>query len=459
LRSIPRSCCYWPVPNVKWGKFDRELFDPSFSAFISDWVVAEMPRDSHSQDYHEAREEDPVDLKDRLEYLNLSEADIGRLRTLLPGFRATAEEFAGSFYRHLLRFDETAKFLQDPELVERLKVLQQEHFESVLQAEWDDQFVERRRRVGQVHAERGIGHLLFLGAYFKFVEHILNSLENDGDNAGENREKLASVFKVVFLDIGLTLESYFSRLSRELRQALDIIWRANNQLRQFARLASHDLKTPLGTVANLCDEVLDEFHEDLPEESVGLIQSARRTAFRMSNTIDELLSSTLETDVGNSESVSLLTEVMHEAVDRVQPGLKKKGIEILIPPNLPEVHGNRIQLREAFYNLLSNAEKYIEQKPGQIEIRFEVRGEDCIVSIADNGPGIPEDELERIFGAFHRLPKDRKIPGSGLGLYFTRNLVEQQGGEIWAESQPGKGSCFHVLLKLNSQESNPSGTN
>ncbi|MCH7689157.1 MAG: hypothetical protein IH899_21200, partial [Planctomycetes bacterium] len=347
------------------------------------------------------------------------------------------------------------KFLQDSELVKRLKVLQRDHFESVLEANWDDRFVQRRRRVGQVHAERGIGHLYFLGAYYKFFEHILQRMgdENQGDML-QNRENLASLLKAVFLDIGLTLESYFSRLSRNLRQALDIIWQANNQLRQFARLASHDLKTPLGTVANLCEEVLDEFGNDLPDESAELIQAARRTVFDMSETIDELLSSILDPNAESSDDETSSEEIIREAVERIRPELTKKEIVVTLPSGMPDVRGNKVQLREAFYNLFSNAEKYIDKRPGRIEVGFEIRDADCIFSIADNGPGIPEEKLDQIFSAFYRLSQNHNQPGSGLGLYFTKNLIEQQGGKIWAESQPGQGSCFYIQLKRSSLETN-----
>ena len=132
---------------------------------------------SHWNDDPQPREEGPVDLENQLAFLNLSEEDIARLQSLLPLFHATEQDFVESFYRHLLKFDETAKFLQDSELVKQLKVLQRDHFESVLDADWDDRFVQRRRRVGQVHAERGIGHLYFLGAYYKFFEHILQRMK------------------------------------------------------------------------------------------------------------------------------------------------------------------------------------------------------------------------------------------------------------------------------------------
>src|SRR5689334_22277441 len=85
-------------------------------------------------------------------------------------------------------------------------------------------------------------------------------------------EQVLPLIKVIFLDIGLTLDAYFSQATQRLREALDMYWKANDDLRRFAQLTSHDLKTPLATVANLCDEVLDEFGDEIPVEAREMIR-------------------------------------------------------------------------------------------------------------------------------------------------------------------------------------------
>src|SRR6185369_2280265 len=104
---------------------------------------------------------------------------------------------------------------------------------------------------------------------------------------------------------------------------------------------------------------------------------------------------------------------------------------------LPWLRGHPVKIREAFYNLLSNAAKFIDKRPGRIEITATIDGADCVFCVADNGPGIPQEELTRIFAPFRRLPMHHDRPGSGLGLYFTKNLIEQQSGRIWVEATPG----------------------
>jgi signal transduction histidine kinase len=387
-------------------------------------------------------------LPERLEFLEISEADRARLRDLAHKLKSRGPAFVEVFYRHLFEFEQTAKFLQDPALVTRLKEAQQRHLEAMLEAEWDDLYVARRFRVGDAHAQVGISPQIFLGAYNQYLQFCLRELSADLDApAREFGEQMLSLQKAVFLDIGLTLEAYFSQSTLELRQALDLVYRANAELRQFAQLTSHDLKTPLATMANLCDEVLDEFGSQIPEEAAGLIKVARERAFRMSKTIDELLSSTMslhtEAVQGHVASQGLLQEV----IEQISPMLKQKKIELSIDGMLPTVLGDKARLREVFYNLLSNAIKFSDKPQGRIVISCKPSDRECVFAIADNGPGIPDEDLSRVFVPFRRLPSHRNTPGSGLGLYFAKAIVEQQHGRIWAESEMGRGSTFYVALR------------
>jgi signal transduction histidine kinase len=326
----------------------------------------------------------------------------------------------------------------------------------MLAADWDEAYSQRRFRVGDAHAQVGISPEIFLGAYSQYLQYCVRHLAADLDEQGRDcTERVLSLQKAVFLDVGLTLEAYFTQATQSLRQALDLLYRANADLRQFAHLTSHDLKTPLATMANLCDETLDEFGEQMPEEAAKLIDAARNRAFLMSKTIDELLNSTmsLHTDQALAEVSS--EEAIAEAVERMQPQIEQKSIVLTVAKGFPVVLGDRARLCEVFYNLLSNAVKFSDKRQGRIKVGFTTRENECIFSIADNGPGIPAEELERIFVPFRRLPSHRSVPGSGLGLYFTKAMIEQQNGRVWVESEPGAGSCFYVLLKMPSPAAPP----
>ncbi|MCH7685190.1 MAG: hypothetical protein IH899_00665 [Planctomycetes bacterium] len=377
----------------------------------------------------------------------LDEDDAARLRSLTQDFTASAEEFVDAFYDHLLRFEETRRLLADPELVKRLKETQREHLETLLEARWDEAFVDRRHRVGQAHADVGLEPQWFLGAYNMCLQFWLERLAaNAGDTSREQFETAISLVKAVLLDIGLALDSYFVQSTLGLRKALDLYWNANFELRQFAHLTSHDLKTPLATVANLCDEALDEFGDQMPAGARDLIDAARQQAYRMGTTIDELLHAVITPAEQSPDQRASTQEAVAEAIDRLRRLLNKKQITVDIVDDLPDVVGDNARLREVFYNLLSNAAKFIDKSPGWITIEATCKGDRCVLCVSDNGPGIPTEDLERIFAPFRRLSQHEDVEGSGLGLYFVKNLVEQQGGRIWTEATVGEGSRFYVEL-------------
>ena len=327
-----------------------------------------------------------------------------------------------------------------------LKRTQQRHFETLLDALWNEGFAEDRRRVGRVHAEVGIEPRFFLGGYSQYVQHTFHSFAKSRGISEDDISHLLSLVKVIILDLGLSLESYFDQSTRQMREALDLYWRTNNELRRFAQLTSHDLKTPLATVANLCDEALDEFGDAMPEEARTLIKSATTRIYRMSTMIDELLSVATSTFDGIIPKLVEPKPLMLEAIDRVRPGMEKKGIEVHIDNSLPAIWGDRVRLREVFSNLLSNAVKFMDKRPGRIDISGKVHGSRTVIAVRDNGCGIPQPELDRVFVPFRRLPEHRSLPGSGLGLYFTKNIIEEHQGRLWVESTVDQGSTFFVEL-------------
>ena len=116
-----------------------------------------------------------------------------------------------------------------------------------------------------------------------------------------------------------------------------------------------------------------------------------------------------------------------------------------MPDHLPEVHAHPGRLREVFYHVLSNAVKFLDKEDGMIRVGTETYGEH-IFSISDNGPGIAEAELPQIFAPFRRLPQHRNKPGSGLGLYFVKTFIEEEGGHVWVQSHVGEGTQFYIAL-------------
>jgi signal transduction histidine kinase len=136
-----------------------------------------------------------------------------------------------------------------------------------------------------------------------------------------------------------------------------------------------------------------------------------------------------------------------EAVEEIHPTAEAKGqlLRMELPPRLPTLEIDVDMIRRVLINLLENAIKYT-RSGDQITVRTSSRDGELVVSVADSGPGIPGEDLEKIFDKFTRVTKDDRPKGLGLGLAFCRLAVEAHGGEIWVESEEGKGSTFSFSL-------------
>jgi signal transduction histidine kinase len=397
-----------------------------------------------------ARTESASDvLAARQAFLQISEEDCRRVQALAPAFHAFAGEFVERFYAHLFSFPHTAAFLEDKELVVRLKGLQRRYFDSLLEANLRPDYVEERRRMGRAHEEVGLEPQWFLGGFNQYIQHCFNYFAGlPGQDLSQYVAGTLSLLKFILLDIGLTLDAYFGRSTEQLRKALNLYEQSNAELSEFAHLASHDLKTPLATVAALCEEFLDEFGSTVPNEARQLIDSARVRTMKMKGLIDELLSMSESAARPGVRTRASARALLDEVLDRVRLEIGERPIRIEIPDQMPEVYTHPGRFREVFYQLLSNAVKFMDKEPGVVRVSAEQSGGEIIFCVADNGPGISEADHLKIFAPFQRLPQHRHRTGSGLGLYFVQKIVAEKGGRVWVESTVGLGCKFYVAIPV-----------
>jgi two-component system phosphate regulon sensor histidine kinase PhoR len=139
----------------------------------------------------------------------------------------------------------------------------------------------------------------------------------------------------------------------------------------------------------------------------------------------------------------LLCEAVEEYIHEVKPVDKNLTIQVDIPEDIL-VYADRNRLHDIFINLLSNAFKFTPDG-GKVLIIASQKGDDIFHEIRDTGIGIPEDKLQKIFEEFYQV-ESNKHGGTGLGLSIAKRVIEEHGGRIWVESQPGKGSVFYFTL-------------
>ncbi len=212
----------------------------------------------------------------------------------------------------------------------------------------------------------------------------------------------------------------------------------------------HDLRSPLGNILSSLDVAQASLPPDA-EMVQSLLAIASRSAARLSRLVDSLLDlRRLEAgQVVLNKSQTDINTLVVEATETVHPSAEGKGIElkIEIPPRLPLVNLDADMIRRVIINLIDNAVKYTNEG-STVVISARSGPKEVLVSVRDNGPGIPAEQHTRIFAKFARLQRESAPKGIGLGLTFCKLAVEAHGGKIWVESQMGHGATFSFKLPM-----------
>jgi PAS domain S-box-containing protein len=242
----------------------------------------------------------------------------------------------------------------------------------------------------------------------------------------------------------------------ELERTVDQLERSNEQLQQFAYVASHDLQEPLRMVSSYVDLLASEYGDELDDEADEYIEFAVDGARRMQAMIDDLLRySRVHTQGEEFEEID--TDAVLDRVLRDLELLIAETDAEVTSGDLPTVFADENQLRQLLQNLVSNAVEHAgDDGPPTVHVDGENRGDGVVLSVADNGPGIPLDHQERVFELFEQSTRDDD--GTGIGLAICQRIVNRHEGEIWIESDDGEGTTFYAKFpNPSSQQSNPSG--
>jgi signal transduction histidine kinase/FixJ family two-component response regulator len=232
---------------------------------------------------------------------------------------------------------------------------------------------------------------------------------------------------------------------RRLEAARQVLQRSNEELRQFAYIASHDLQEPLRTVASFTQLLVSRYGNVGGPDAAEFVAYIVDGVERMSSLINDLLqySSTGASRTIPSEPTSA-EGALAEVLFALSAAIDRSGAGITYDP-LPHVWLEKRALIMLLQNLIANSIKYRGENPPRVHVSAERAGSNWKFSVRDNGIGIPAEYKERIFGIFKRL-HGKEIPGTGIGLAICQRIVQWHGGEIWVESEPGAGSTFFFTL-------------
>ena len=237
-----------------------------------------------------------------------------------------------------------------------------------------------------------------------------------------------------------------AHLEERVLQRTEELVRSNDELAQFAYVASHDLQEPLRTVSLFTQLIARQYDGKLDENGRKYVSFITESAGRMEHLISDLLDfSRLDLRPGDHFGPVCCQRVLKETLSNLAARIDETDATI-VSDELPEVNGNRTQLVRLFQNLITNSIKY--RKPNvapAIKVSAVRRNNDWLFSIADNGIGIDRQYFERIFGIFKRL-HGRDNPGTGMGLAISKKIVNRHGGTIWVDSELGVGSTFYFTI-------------
>lgn len=223
----------------------------------------------------------------------------------------------------------------------------------------------------------------------------------------------------------------------------------NNELQEFAFVASHDLQEPLRKIQSFGNRLSCKYRDSLGEESKDYLGRMIAAANRMSDLLQALLAYSRIATRPNPFKPTGLGEVVADALSDLEVSLEESGASVEVG-DLPVVEGDAPQLRQLFQNLIGNSIKYrLESEKLLIRIYGRVDGGTCDIFVQDNGIGFDERHLDRIFKPFQRLHgRSAAYQGTGMGLAICRKVVERHGGSITARSKPGEGSVFIITLPV-----------
>lgn len=283
------------------------------------------------------------------------------------------------------------------------------------------------------------------GAYRWMKSFALPKLEENGDISSY----IGSTMDITDLKVAQEgLRALNTELEKQVQERTANLQLKNEELQEFAFVASHDLNEPLRKIQAFGTLLQEKSADHLTEEERGYVSRMTGAANRMQELLNALLRYSRVETTGEEFVPTKLDDIVRTVATDLEVAIQNIGARVEIGP-LPSVQGDPSQLRQLFQNLIANALKYHRS---ELELLVRVYGEENTgafrIFVEDNGIGFEEKYLEKIFQPFQRLHGRNDYPGTGIGLAICRKIVERHKGTITAKSTPGKGSTFIVSLPV-----------
>lgn len=240
-------------------------------------------------------------------------------------------------------------------------------------------------------------------------------------------------------------QRFKEELERQVQERTEHLTQQNELLKQFAKIASHDLQEPLRAVQGFANLLADSTRGKLEKDQEEFIGFILDGTSRMQNLIRAILLHSESGKVEDGKHATDCNSVLSEVLANLSTSIKESEATFELD-RLPRVAVQRLHLIQLFQNMVSNAIKYRGTEPPLISITAEENATQWLFSVRDNGIGIDHKYANKIFDMFARLHGKSQYPGTGMGLAICKRIVTSHGGNIWVESTPGDGSIFFFTL-------------
>lgn len=289
------------------------------------------------------------------------------------------------------------------------------------------------------------------------IKHRLNKLDFEGHNYAaeiikyrkdgemiwvqENVTRIIDeeehLTKYIFIESDITERK---KSEEKMAEYLKNLEKTNKELDKFAYVVSHDLKAPLRAIGNLTGWIEEDAGHMLPSEVRKNFNLIKERVGRMEALINGILDYSKAAKKNDQMEAIDTGNIVKETIELLGQG---KQVRFDVSGNLPEILADKVKVQQIFMNLIGNAIKFNLREDKEVAVKCSVSGPFYQFSISDNGPGIDPRFHEKVFVIFQTINTRDEFESTGVGLAIVKKIIEEQGGKIWVESEPGCGATFH----------------
>jgi PAS domain S-box-containing protein len=244
----------------------------------------------------------------------------------------------------------------------------------------------------------------------------------------------------------------YRTLAIELKQTNTALSYANEELEQFTSIVSHDLQEPIRTIKSFLQLIDMKIDAGQYNDLKTYISKSINAASRMRELIHNLLNYSQLSKGELTEQEIDARDLINEALQNLRSAIEASKARIITKIGVDKVHGDRVQLVQLLQNLIGNALKFTYREDPEVVISNFMDNGKVKFAVTDNGIGIEQNDLDKVFDIFRRLHTKKEFPGTGIGLSICKKIVDRHRGRIWPESQPGKGTTFYFTLNEEPKE-------